>query len=151
MKVLKDSPLAEITLRKYEKPYNLKKRDCVKKLCLSFGLLQPGDSRDVIVDILFALLDERRYWSAEELQKTVIELRKNENLPIIGIASSNIRRQLRRLRELNLVEKVKNRYRVAENLTISEIVEERIRKIHLESIISRIKEYASLVDDAFKK
>ena len=49
--VSKEVPLAEITLRKYEKPYNLKDRDLVKKLCLSIGLLQPGDSRDVIVDV----------------------------------------------------------------------------------------------------
>ena len=42
-------PLAEITLRKYESPYELGRRELVKKICLSLGLLQPGDSRDVIV------------------------------------------------------------------------------------------------------
>ena len=57
-KVSKDIPLAEITLRKYEKPGELSKRDLIKKLCLSVGLLQPGDSRDVIVDIFYVLKEE---------------------------------------------------------------------------------------------
>ncbi len=54
-KIAKDTPLAEITLRRYEKPV-ANDRELVRRLCLSFGLLQPGDSRDVIVDILYVLL-----------------------------------------------------------------------------------------------
>ena len=49
---MKDIPLSEITLRKYEKPSNLERRELVRKICLSLGLLQLGDSRDIIVDIL---------------------------------------------------------------------------------------------------
>jgi hypothetical protein len=56
----KDLPLAEITLRKYEKPYQTERRELVKKVCLSLGLLQPGDSRDVIVDVLMVLDDARK-------------------------------------------------------------------------------------------
>jgi len=37
--------LSELTLRKYEKPYQTDKREIVKKICLSLGLLQPGDNR----------------------------------------------------------------------------------------------------------
>ena len=48
----KSIPLAEITLRKYERPYEMPLRELVKKICLSVGLLQPGDSRDVVVDVL---------------------------------------------------------------------------------------------------
>ena len=33
---MKDIPLAEITLRKYEKPQSLEKRELVRKICLSF-------------------------------------------------------------------------------------------------------------------
>lgn len=40
-----DTSLAEITLRKYEKPKSENKRELVRKVCLSLGLLQPGDSR----------------------------------------------------------------------------------------------------------
>ena len=57
--ISKDTPLAELTLRRYEKPYDLTGRSLVKKLCLSLGLLQPGDSRDVIVDVLHVLLNHR--------------------------------------------------------------------------------------------
>ena len=53
--ISRDVPLSELTLRKYEKP-DFKGRNLIRKLCLSLGLLQPGDSRDVIVDILNVLL-----------------------------------------------------------------------------------------------
>jgi hypothetical protein len=43
----KERPLAELTLRKYEKPYRLSGRELVRKLCLSLGLLQPADGREV--------------------------------------------------------------------------------------------------------
>ena len=59
-KVSRDIPLAEITLRRYEKPYDLNDRELVKKVCLSLGLLQPGDSRDVVVDVLSVLLNKEK-------------------------------------------------------------------------------------------
>jgi len=55
---MKDIPLSEITLRKYEKPAGLEKRELVRKICLSLGLLQLGDSRDIIVDILMVLIEQ---------------------------------------------------------------------------------------------
>ena len=58
--ISKEIPLSEITLRKYEKPSKLSDRELVRKLCLSIGLLQPGDSRDVIVDILHVLLKSKK-------------------------------------------------------------------------------------------
>ena len=57
---MKDIPLSEITLRKYEKPVGLEKRELVRKICLSLGLLQLGDSRDIIVDILIVLIDANK-------------------------------------------------------------------------------------------
>jgi len=57
---MKDIPLSEITLRKYEKPSGLEKRELVRKICLSLGLLQLGDSRDVIVDIFMVLIDANK-------------------------------------------------------------------------------------------
>jgi len=56
----KDNAINEITIRKYEKPYSTDKRQLVKKICLSLGLLQPGDGRDVIVDILLVLVEEQK-------------------------------------------------------------------------------------------
>ena len=58
--IAKDTPLVEITLRRYEKPNQMSERELVRKLCLSFGLLQPGDSRDVIVDVFCVLLQIKK-------------------------------------------------------------------------------------------
>src|SRR3989338_9268843 len=113
-KISMDLPLSEIVLRRYEKPRpNAGERELVKKLCLSVGLLQPGDSRDVVVDLLYVMLKNRkREMNCPEIEKRVIASRKKHRQPMVGIAGSNVRRQLKRLRELFLVEKVKNKYRL---------------------------------------
>jgi len=142
--ISKDVPLSEITLRKYEKPLNLSKRDLIRKLCLSIGLLQPGDSRDVVVDVLYVMLEaskSKRILSSDAVREGVINLRKKNNLPLRGIAQSNIRRQLKRLRNLFLVEKIANDYRITEWENLNNIFEEKIERFHLESIKIRIKEY----------
>ena len=139
--IAKDTPLAEITLRKYENPSNLSKRELIKKLCLSIGLLQPGDSRDIIVDVLLTLINEKKMLSAKDIEDKVIQIRKNENLPLKGIASSNIRRQLKRLKDLFLIESLSNNYRINENEKLINIFEEKIEKFYIKSITERIKEY----------
>ena len=139
--VAKDTPLAEITLRKYENPNNLSNRELIKKLCLSIGLLQPGDSRDIIVDVLLVLINKNKSLSAKEIEDNVIERRKNDNLPLRGVASSNIRRQLKRLKDLFLIESISNEYRINENEKLINIFEEKIEKFYIKSIIDRIKEY----------
>ena len=137
-----DTPLSEITLRKYEKPTNLSKRDLTRKLCLSIGLLQPGDSRDIVVDILNVLiLNKDKELNSDEIRTNVIDLRKQNNLQIKGVAASNIRRQLRRLRSLFLVEKIKNNYRITEFETLINTFEEKIEQFYLKSILDRVKEY----------
>ena len=141
IKVSKDIPLAELTLRKYEKPYEMSRRDLIRKICLSTGLLQPGDSRDVIVDIFQILLETKREMSCEEIREAVVEKRKQEKLPLIGIAPSNIRRQVKRLRDLYFVEKIRNNYRIHENEQVSVLFTEKIEKFYLAAIVSRIKEY----------
>jgi len=148
--ISKDIPLAEITLRRYEKPANLSGRELVRKICLSIGLLQPGDSRDVVVDVLNVLIKakkEQRHLTSDEVCSLVIEERKSLRLPMLGIASSNIRRQLKRLKDILLVEKRLNAYRIAENSSLNEIFEERIEKFLLQSINSRIKEYLKKIDE----
>ncbi len=146
MKVSRDIPLAEITLRKYEKPYEMPKRDLVRKICLSTGLLQPGDSRDVIVDIFYVLLYSKEELDSESVRSGVIEFRKENKLPMVGIAGSNVRRQLKRLRDMYFVEKVKNRYRIAEKERISHIFEQKIEKFYLQAIVSRVKEYIDALE-----
>lgn len=147
-----DTPLAEIVLRRYERPRNLTKRELVRKLCLSIGLLQPGDSRDVIVDVLYVLLQARKQGmeiTSEDVKDAVIELRTEEGLAMTGIASSNIRRQIKRLRDLFLVEKVKNKYRISEFTRITEGFEEKLQKFLIPNIIERVREYYDKVDELF--
>lgn len=151
-KISIDTPLCELTLRRYEKPHNLTKRALVRKLCLSIGLLQPGDSRDVIVDVLYVMLEARsesKLLSSDDVNRLVIEMRKKENLQLNGIAGSNIRRQLKRLRELHAVEKIKNNYRITEFTSVKSTFEDKIIVYMLPSIIERVKEYYEKVDEVF--
>ena len=144
----KDTPLAELTLRKYERPYKLKGRELVTKICLSLGLLQPGDSRDVIVDVLHALLRHHRL-DAKQLEDEVIRLRKKHKLPLVGIASSNLMRQLRRLRQILIVEKVGTIYRITEGEQLTRLYQDKIEQFLLKSITERIEEYCRALDREF--
>lgn len=145
----RDTPLSEIILRKYEKPYNIDKRQLVKKICLSLGLLQPGDSRDIIVDILLVMLNERAgkvKLNSDEIKVKVEEVRKQHNLELKGIAESNIRRQLKRLRDLMIVDKQQNLYFISEFEPLHEIFEQKIQKLLVDPSIERLKEYMKELD-----
>ena len=147
-RIAKDTPLAEITLRRYEKRGKLSERELVRKICLSLGLLQPGDSRDVVVDVLHVLLRakrERQPLSTDDIEVQVIDSRKKHHLALHGIATSNILRQVRRLRELLLVEKVADTYRIAEFEELPRLFEEKIEHFYLKSIVERVKEYLGSV------
>lgn len=158
--IAKEAALAEITLRRYEKPKSLlekasgkegpdkEERELVRKLCLSIGLLQPGDSRDVIIDVLQVLLDakkEKKHLNSEEIRSRVIEMRNKHNLEVKGVASSNIRRQLKRLRDVFIVESIGNEYRITEFENLDEIFEKRIERYYLQNILERVREYFKAV------
>ena len=148
-KVSRDIPLAEITLRRYEKPYDLNDRELVKKVCLSLGLLQPGDSRDVVVDVLSVLLNAQKkkiLLSSKDIEDNVIALRKENNLQLLGIASSNIRRQIKRLKDLFLIETIDTSYRIVEFENLNKIFEEKIESFYLKSILARVKEYLQALE-----
>ncbi len=152
MIISRDIPLTEITLRKYEKPSNLKERELVKKICLTLGLLQPGDSRDVLVDILHVLLRQKKkkkLLTSNEIEQKVIENRRKHKLQLAGIASSNIRRQLKRLKDIFLVEKIRNGYRISEFLSLAEIYDAKIDKFLIQSIVQRTREYFAKADEVF--
>ncbi len=151
-KISRDTPLAEITLRRYEKP-TMNERDLVRKFCLSVGLLQPGDSRDVVVDVLHQLLlakQRKEELHSEEIKNHVMGYRKDNKLPMLGIASSNIRRQLKRLKDLHLIETNANLYRITEWSSLSEIFEEKVENFLLKSVMSRVKDYVKAMDKEFK-
>ena len=153
-KVSSETPLFELTLRKYEKPQTKKERELVKRLCLSLGVLQPGDSRDVVVDVLHVLLKgrkKRQLLSVEDVEKKIIINRKLHKLEMQGIAPSNIRRQIKRLRNLMLVEKIKSRYRISEFLGMSEIFADKIEKFLLLGVLQRVKDYLAAADELFSR
>lgn len=149
--MVKEVPLSDITLRRYEKPYDMSQRELVRKVCLSLGMLQPGDSRDIIVDI-FLILEEARknkqWLSSFAIRDKVEELRKSNSLEIKGLAESNIRRQLKRLRDAMLVDKQENQYRISEFAPISELFTNKIEKFLIPQTLERIKEYLSKLDSS---
>jgi hypothetical protein len=144
--MVRDIPLSEVTLRKYEKPYDSSKRELVRKICLSLGLLQPGDSRDIVVDVLHILEDARKnksWLSSFDIRDKVESLRKDNSLEKKGLAESNIRRQLKRLRDSMIIDKKGNLYRISEFAPLSEIFETKIEKFLIPQTLERIKEYLS--------
>src|SRR3990167_11158416 len=148
--IAKDTPLMEITLRRYEKPNQMNERELVKKLCLSFGLLQPGDSRDVVVDVFHVLLKSRKrrkLLPVSEIERKVIQNRKLHKVTMLGVASSNIRRQIKRLRNLLIVDKIKSSYRISEFMPLQQIFSQKIEKVILPNITRRIDEYLQKADD----
>ena len=58
-----------------------------------------------------------------------------------------LRRQLKRLKDLLLIEKRLNAYRITEYNNLNEIFEEKIEKFLLQNINSRIKEYLKRIDE----
>ena len=152
-RIAKDLPLSEITLRRYEKPSEVSGRELVRKLCLSLGLLQPGDSRDVVVDVLSVLLHAKKNkeeLDSDKVRELVVEYRKKHNLVQLGIAQSNIRRQLKRLKDIFLIESINNNYRVTEFLPIAETFAHKGESFLLSSILARVKEYVKKVDEEFR-
>ncbi len=151
---MKDIPLSEITLRKYEKPQELDLRTTIKRICLSLGILQPGDSRDIVVDILQVIImhsAKKSIVSFDKLKEEVIQNRNKHNLSLIGVADSNIRRQLKRLKDLMIIEKFDNGYRLAEFSSLKEIFEKRIKQFYLADIIERITQYLEFLDNMLKQ
>lgn len=142
--MMKEVPLVEITLRRYEKPYETSQRELVRKVCMSLGLLQAGESRDSMVDIIMVLEEARRakrWLSSIEVRDLVETSRQQHSLESKGLAESNIRRQLKRLRDLLLVDKRENTYRLAEFAPLKELFETKIEKFLIPQTIERIKEY----------
>jgi len=96
--------------------------------------------------VLLRARKEKKEMTSEEIKEKVEKLRQERNLELKGIAESNIRRQLKRLRDLMLADKNNNNYRIAEFSSLSEIFETRIEKFIIPQTIDRIKEYLKEAD-----
>ena len=149
--MVKETSLAEITLRKYEKPQEMQQRDLIKRVCLSLGLLQEADSRDVMVDIMQVLLEnskQKKSLSSFEIKDLVEKNRKKHNLELRGIAESNIRRQLKKLKDIFFVEASSNKYNITEFMPLSHLFEKNIKGFYLQNIVERVEEYLKVLDKA---
>ena len=110
-----DIPFDEITLRSYGAISNRSGRDLIKLCCLSMGLLNPQDKRDVIIDVVHVLVlagKNKEWLSSSEVNKRVISHRKELNLSLEGTAGSNIRRVLKSLKDFGLIESQRATYRI---------------------------------------
>jgi len=137
-----EHPISEITLRKYEKPSDdIERRDLIKKICLSLGLLQPNDSRDIVIDIFHVLVDTKGAISTKTIMKRVEEGRMKYKLSNLGLTYPNVCRQLRRLKQLEIIECKADKYRLNEGNNLREIFNEKIMKYYIASIQDRINEY----------
>ena len=67
-------------------------------------------------------------------------------LPQPVIASSNIRRQIKRLKDLFLIENIDTSYRIVEFENLNKIFEEKIESFYLKNILARVKEYLQALE-----
>lgn len=146
-RLYKDMPLASISIGEFEKPgqdyfTNL------RRFCISIGVISPGESRVGIVYILDVLLKERKaHPEGIDSYSIVKELYKTD----VKIVYANILRDLRKLMSVGLVEKLDGKYRVKQNMTLSEILETFIKPYIVERILKRVLEYASKIDEQSEK
>lgn len=138
---LRETPLTEITLRKYERPASGDRRLVLTKFCMSLGLLQPGESRRLMIDILEVLLERRdEFKNLDEIHE---KIGKN-------VEKSGIRRHLRRLINLKIVERKNKRYRITEGEKMEYVVSFIVKKYLIDDIFDRINEYCIKLDDMYK-
>ena len=134
----RDIPLNEIILRKYEAPNGMERKELCRKFLLSIGLLQPGESRDIITEIFYLL-------SKTDSSLNIPMIAKNlKGMP--GASEPNIRRQIRRLKELKLIEKHNAGYRIVEAGSIENSIKNYIIPFLIQPSTERILEYAHELD-----
>jgi hypothetical protein len=139
--------LSELTLRKYEKPSkDITTREIIRRICCSIGLLQPDDSRDIIVDIFQSIIEAKRPIKTKEIIGQVKINRSKNNLVLYGLTYPNVCRQLRRLKQLHLIDVKADKYRLNENDSLRNIFNQKIMNYHLISIKKRINEYINLLE-----
>ncbi|RLG16628.1 hypothetical protein DRN62_03315 [Nanoarchaeota archaeon] len=138
MKVHKELPIIQVTLRKFERPYG-DFEELLRKFLMSVGLLQPGDSRNDVLKVVRELLRARR-------ERKLLQVR--DLVELTKVSPPNVRRHLRRLRELGLVEKYDWGYRMREWMDLPSLIEG-MEEFVLSPILRRVKEYAEAVESTF--
>ncbi len=141
-RLYRDRPLSGISLNEFEKPTNDYNTN-IRRLCISLGLVRPGESRIAVVYILDILLKARKKRpSGIDSYEIVKELYKKK----VRIVYANILRDLRKLISIGIVEKRNNLYRVRENMRLNEIIAEFVKPYIIDRTLGKIEEYAKAVE-----
>jgi hypothetical protein len=140
-RVFKDTPIGEVTLRRFEKPISDDLRTLVRKFAISVGLLQPGDGRDVVSELLYCFIEASRKKEFLEIEPLLDRFKGKD-----GGTPNNVRRQIRRLKDMNLIERTNYGYRLIEFLPLNTIFKEHVLKYNIEPCIERLDEYSKMID-----
>jgi hypothetical protein len=104
-------------------------------------MLNPGESRDIVVDITAALLLAKKEKKVMEIEDFLLQLKDKP-----GASAPNIRRQLRRLKDLKLVEKLPEGYRITEFGAIKPLIDSYVSEFMIKPTLDRVKQYAEKLD-----
>ncbi len=140
-KVFKDIPLDEIKLRRFEKPSSTNLKELSRKFLISIGLLQPGDGRDIISNIFYDFIVAAKNKEYIEINDLI---KKYSNFD--GGTPNNIRRHIKRLKDMKLIERTTYGYRITEFMPLKELFNELLIDRYIMPILNRIDEYADLID-----
>lgn len=141
-KLYRDKPLSGISLNEFEKPTNDYNTN-IRRLCISLGLVRPGESRIAIVYILDILLKSRKKKpDGIDSYEIIKELYRKK----VRIVYANILRDMRKLMAVGLVEKRNTMYRIRENMKLNEIISGFVKPYIIDRTIGKIEEYAKAVE-----
>lgn len=136
-----DLPLSEITIRKFERPINIDKKTLLRRFCISLGLINPGDNRAGVVDVFEVLFDSKEPLGAENVFETLEK----------KLALSGIRRHLRRLEQVKILEHRNSKYRLAEGGNLTYCLKYVVKDQLIEDIFNRIQEYGEELQKELEK
>lgn len=146
-KLFKDKPLSKISLSEFEKPGSDYFTN-LRRFCISLGLVNPGESRVAIIYILDLLLKLRLKEKDGADSYAIMKYLYSKNIKIVY---ANVLRDLRKLVSLGIVEKVDRKYRIKENMKLTEIIDEFIKPYLIDRILKKIYLYAESIDNDFNK
>ncbi|MBR9689680.1 MAG: winged helix-turn-helix transcriptional regulator [Candidatus Altiarchaeota archaeon] len=125
--MVRDTPLFELTLRKYEPPTGDLDKD-LRTFLLSLGMVRPGDQKSPLEVIFKAILTSKKPIAVDDLAK------------MAGVTESAVRYHLERLKALRLVDGRKEYYLAETDLSVAFKV---FRRYVLEELLDRIDLYVS--------
>jgi hypothetical protein len=136
------TPVDTITLRLYPRTES-SGRELMHTICLSYGLVQPKNSRNCVIDVVAILVvaQKQQTWlSSKDVHEQVLQYRLEHALRGEGTAESNIRRILKQLLDIGVIERTAAKYRILGWNAPAEIFDT-IYRSHTERVLLRNKEF----------